>query len=92
VNCAAESCPPLLNKAWTADKLNSYFNQQAKAFINNPAYNKIAANKVQVSKIFDWYKEDFDDRIAYLNKYSNTKINANAKLEFLEYDWALNKQ
>ncbi|GAB5552172.1 MAG: hypothetical protein Sapg2KO_17630 [Saprospiraceae bacterium] len=92
VNCAAESCPPLLNKAWTANQLNSYFEQQAKAFINNPAYNKITANKVQVSKIFDWYKEDFDNLIVYLNKYSNTSIKANAKVEFLEYDWALNKQ
>lgn len=92
VNCAAESCPPLLNKAWTANQLNSYFEQQAKAFINNSAYNKITANKVQVSKIFDWYKEDFDNLITYLNKYSNTKIKANAKVEFLEYDWALNKQ
>lgn len=92
VNCAAASCPPLLNRAWTASTLNSYFEQQAKAFINNAAYNKISANKIQVSKIFDWYGGDFGNLINYLNKYSTVKINANAKVEFLEYDWALNKQ
>lgn len=92
VNCAAESCPPLLNQAWTSELLDVFFNKQAKAFINNPAYNKISANKVQVSKIFDWYKEDFGNLINYLNKFSTTKINAKAKVEFLEYDWALNKQ
>lgn len=92
VNCAAKSCPPLLNKAWTADKLNSYFEQQARAFINNPNYNKISANSIQVSKIFDWYGEDFGNLIDYLNKYSTTKINADAKVSFLEYDWSLNNQ
>lgn len=92
VNCAAESCPPLYNQAWTEENLAAVLDKQAKAFINNPAYNKIAANKVQVSKIFDWYKEDFGNLIEYLNKYSTTKINANAKVEFLEYDWTLNKQ
>lgn len=92
VNCAAESCPPILNQAWTPELLEVFFNKQAKAFINNSAYNKISANKVQVSKIFDWYKEDFGNLIDYLNKFSTTKINAKAKVEFLEYDWALNKQ
>lgn len=92
VNCAAESCPPLLNKAWTADKLESYFEQQTKAFINNSNYNEISANRVQVSKIFDWYGEDFPNLIEFLNRYSNTKIKANAKVSFLEYDWSLNEQ
>lgn len=92
VNCAAKSCPPLLNRAWTSDKLNTYFDQQAKAFINNPAYNKISAKKVQVSKIFEWYGSDFGNLPGYLNKYATTKISSSAKVEFLEYDWALNKQ
>lgn len=92
LNCAAKSCPPLLNKAWTADQLENYFEQQAKAFINNPAYNKISAGSVQVSKIFDWYSEDFGQLIDYLNQYSTTKIRANAQVSFLEYDWSLNEQ
>ena len=92
VNCAAESCPPLLNKAWTADKLESYFEQQTKAFINNSNYNEISASRVQVSKIFDWYGEDFPNLIEFLNRYSDTNIKANAKVSFLEYDWRLNEQ
>ena len=81
----------MLNRAWTAENLNSYFEQQAKAFINNKKFNKISANSVQISKIFEWYAEDFDNIIDYLNKYSSTKINAKAKVSYLEYDWALNK-
>ena len=91
VNCAARSCPPLLNKAWTAENLSNYLDKQAKSFINNEQFNKIAADKVQISKIFEWYAEDFGKIIDYLNKYSNTTINSGAKVMYLEYDWALNK-
>lgn len=90
VNCAAKSCPPLLNRAWTAANLESNFAKQAKSFINNSKYNTISADKIQVSKIFEWYKEDFGNLINYLNKFSETKINSGAKIEFLEYDWSLN--
>jgi hypothetical protein len=91
VNCAAKSCPPLLNRAWTATNLESNFEKQAKAFINNSQFNKISPKEVQVSKIFEWYASDFGNLIGYLNKYSDTKINANAKVKYLEYDWALNQ-
>lgn len=90
VNCAAKSCPPILNKAWTAKNLEKYMEQQAKAFINNSKYNNITANKVAISKIFEWYAGDFGNIIEYLNKYSTTKINANAQVVYKEYDWALN--
>lgn len=90
VNCAAQSCPPLLNRAWTADNLNSYFNKQTKAFINNSKYNDVSTSSVQVSKIFEWYAEDFGNLIEFLNKYTSTKINADAKVSYKEYDWALN--
>lgn len=91
INCAAQSCPPLLNRAWTAENLDKYLNQQAKAFINNLTFNKISTNEVQLSKIFEWYAEDFGNLVAFLNKYATTKINANAKIKYVEYDWALNE-
>lgn len=90
VNCAAKSCPPLLNRAWTASNLNSNLEKMTKTFINNSAFNTISQKKVKISKIFEWYAVDFGDLITYLNKYSNTKINADAKVEYIEYDWNLN--
>ncbi len=90
VNCAAQSCPPLLNKAWTADNLESNFETQAKKFINNPKFNILSEKKVQISKIFEWYSADFGDIVTYLNKYSEVEIKSNAKVTYLEYDWALN--
>lgn len=90
VNCAATSCPPLYNHAFTASGLNSQLEQQTSKFINNPTYNMLKADAVEVSKIFDWYSSDFGGLIPYLNDYSNTSINSNADISFMNYDWRLN--
>lgn len=92
VNCAAQSCPPLLNRAWTASNLESNFEKQARAFINNPKFNKIGAKSAQVSQVFDWYAADFGNVVDFLNKYATTKIAAGTKVGYVEYDWGLNKQ
>ncbi len=92
VNCAANSCPPLLNKAWTPNSLETYFEQRGKVFINDPKFNKISAHKVQISKIFQWYAADFGNLIAFLNKYSKVDIDPKAQVFYLDYDWALNKK
>ncbi len=90
VNCAAKSCPPLLNKAWTAGNLNKYLDLQARSFINNPTFNAIKAGNVEISKIFDWYAADFGDITDYLNKYAKVTIDDNAKVQYKEYNWSLN--
>lgn len=95
VNCAAASCPPLLNKAWTEDNVQRYFSKQTKAFINNSKYNSISAKSLEISQIFNWYAGDFggsDKIVAYFQKYASTEISSNAKVKFKEYNWKLNKQ
>jgi len=91
VNCAAKSCPPILNKAWTASNLQATLESRTIAFVNDPTYNKISSGSVLISKIFEWYAKDFpNDIVSYLTKYSNTTIDGGAKVSYIEYDWALN--
>ena len=94
VNCAAKSCPKIMNKAWTEDNIKRYLTKQTKAFIANTTENSISADKVELSKIFDWYKADFGGDntklIQFINKYSEVKINKNAAVTFNEYNWELN--
>jgi len=90
VNCAAKSCPPLWNHAYTADNLESALESRARAFINNSSYNTLSGNKARLSKIFDWYGADFGDLRAYLNKYADNQLDASASIRFNEYDWDLN--
>ena len=92
VNCAAKSCPPLLNRAFIAYKLDAQLESQAKKFVNNTQLNNIKAGEAKVSNIFNWYKEDFSGGITtFLNKYSTTKLTAKAKISFMDYDWGLNE-
>lgn len=96
VNCASKGCPPLLNEAFTGEKLNAQLDRVAKSFINNEKRNKISsASKATVSKIFDWFSKDFKKKdpsvIAFINKYSTIKLNEKAELSYMEYDWSLNE-
>ena len=91
LNCAAKSCPPLYNHAYTPANLDSTLEIRARQFINNPDFNTLSANKAVVSKIFDWYGADFDDLRKYLNRYAKTPLKSTATVTFKEYDWDLNE-
>lgn len=91
INCAARSCPPLWNRAYTAANLDSALEARARAFINNPAFNTITASKARVSKIFDWYAADFGDLKKFLNQYAATQLKSSAVVTYNEYDWDLNE-
>ena len=94
INCASFSCPNLLNEAYTEASLEKQLTTVAKSFINDKSKNTITANKVEISKIFDWFSGDFKNKgtvIGFLNQYSSIKINSNAKLGYKEYNWTLNE-
>jgi hypothetical protein len=94
INCASYSCPPLYNRAFTANNVNAELDNLARNFINNKQYNVISENTIQLSKIFQWYAKDFKTEgslIDYLNKYSDLIIDKNAKKSFKKYDWNLNE-
>ena len=95
INCGAKSCPKLLNEAYTAEKLNGQLSSVTKKFIANETHNQISAKKIKISKIFEWYAEDFnkgtETTVSFINKYSSVTVNADAKVEYLEYNWKLNE-
>ena len=90
VNCAAKSCPPILNAAFFGKSLDTQLEAVTKKFINNSKFQTIAALKLTLSKIFDWYAVDFGDINTFVNKYSTVKVNKNTVVIFKEYDWTLN--
>lgn len=95
VNCASISCPKLSNIAFTEENIETELTRLMKEFINDSNRNKISENKLQVSEIFNWFKNDFTKNgslINYLNKYSKTKIKPKAKVGYLKYNWSLNSK
>lgn len=91
VNCAAKSCPPLLNHAFNPSTLDIQLEKQTKAFLSNSAYNTITESSLKLSKIFDWYGSDFDDLKSFISNYTAVDI-SQANLTFQDYDWALNSK
>lgn len=96
LNCASISCPKLRNEAYTGAKLNAQLDDQAKAFINNPAKNKIGNGQdIKISKLFTWFEGDFKKKSpsipAFLSKYSKVKVSEKAKIDYLDYNWNLNE-
>jgi hypothetical protein len=91
VNCAAASCPPLLNEAFYPSTITEQLGKQTKSFLNDSYYNTITKNKLEVSKIFDWYGVDFKDVKSYINSKVDIDVSG-LTLTFKEYDWALNEQ
>ena len=90
INCAAKSCPPLSNKAFTSTNVESELNALTKAFLSNEAFNKISSSSAELSKLFEWYAKDFGDVKAYLSKYLGVTLDDKVKLKYKEYDWSLN--
>ena len=94
--CAANGCPPLINKAYTPENIDKQLEDQVIKSINNPKFIRVNKKEktVQISQIFDWYRPEFinqDERIIdFINKYRTEKIDINYSIEYYKYDWSLN--
>lgn len=91
LNCAAKSCPPLHNRAFTAENLETTLEARTKNFLRNPKYNTVATSKAALSKIFEWYAADFGDLPSFVNRYVQVPLKSGGAIEYLEYDWDLNE-
>jgi hypothetical protein len=100
VNCASASCPMLREEAYVAARLEAQLEEQARRFLSDRKRNRLSGGELEVSKIFDWFKEDFEPRAAYFARYADLLADDPAgrqlvaggkfRLRFLEYDWSLN--
>ncbi|MFP6582033.1 MAG: DUF547 domain-containing protein [Candidatus Hydrogenedentota bacterium] len=59
--CASVSCPPLLDEAFVAERLNAQLDDQSVQFFAGKKWFRIDSdkNKVYLSAILDWFDEDF---------------------------------
>jgi hypothetical protein len=62
VVCASIGCPMLRNEAFIADRLDSQLDDAEGRFLSDRDRNRFeaASGKLKVSKIFDWYRADFE--------------------------------
>lgn len=93
LNCASVGCPMLREEAYSALHLENQLEEQALRFLSDRSRNRYRDGRLEVSKIFDWYKEDFEPREQYFERYAKAlgmPAGARPRLAFLDYDWSLN--
>lgn len=94
--CAAKSCPPIANYAIMPATMEAQLDRLTKAAMNRSSFTKVdaEAKTVQLSQIFEWYKDDFlaeaGSLVEWVNKYRSTSIPSSYKQSFYTYNWALN--
>lgn len=96
LNCASQSCPPLLSEPFTADKLDGQLERLSKGFVNSERGVRISSDgkSAELSKIFEWYKQDFaagGGAVGFVNKRRSTPLPDGIKVAYQDYDWALNE-
>jgi hypothetical protein len=62
VNCASIGCPMLRAEAYLAERLDSQLEDGVRRFLGDRSRNRYdaASGGLEVSRIFDWYQEDFE--------------------------------
>ncbi|MEO6462015.1 MAG: DUF547 domain-containing protein [Candidatus Eisenbacteria bacterium] len=101
LNCAARSCPPLAARAWSGSSLDGELDVATRRFVRSGRYNTIVRGRPwALSKIFDWYGEDFVAAAgsvpAFVARYLPAEdvrgvVPAKVRWTSRAYDWSLNE-
>lgn len=98
LNCMSIGCPRLPREAFLPEKLNEQLDREARRFYNEERNVQVddAKRVVRISEILDFFPEDFlaeaPSLTAYVNKYRDKKVPEDYKVEFIPYDWTVNRQ
>jgi uncharacterized protein DUF547/glycosyl transferase family 2 len=102
--CAAMSCPRLRREAYVGDRLEGQLDDQARTFFNDSRRNYFdpTQGQVRLSKVLEWFREDFErdgPLLVYVSSFVDDahvrdwlRSGANIDVGFLDYDWTLNAQ
>ncbi|MFX0558472.1 DUF547 domain-containing protein [Maribacter sp. CXY002] len=93
--CAGIGCPPIIKEAYRPAVFEIQLKEQTVKALNNPKFIRVNGSDVQISQIFDWYKQDFEQKGSgikdFINNYRNQKLPENSTISFYPYDWKLNE-
>jgi hypothetical protein len=94
VNCASESCPPLLAEPFFGEKLDAQLEAQTRAFAMCTRGAGVLMDKPRIaySELFKWYKDDFgvENPAEYLNRFREMPLPLGHAIDWIDYDWSLN--
>lgn len=99
--CASVSCPDLRLEAYTVTKLDEQLDDQMEMFLQSREKGMRLdekKNRVYISSIFKWFKEDFESKggvVKYISQYTHgeeKKVlnNSKLKISYMDYNWDIN--
>jgi len=98
--CASTSCPSLRREAFRAERLETQLEAGMRSFLAEPRKgSRLADDTLLLSKIFDWFEEDFEAHgglRAYLlprlpeATAARWREDPDLRVRHLDYDWSLN--
>lgn len=101
INCASISCPPLQVYAFSPEKIEEQLTEVTFNFMKNPLGVKVNKEVFEISKIFNWFKVDFESKdktiISFILQYLSPEIKKNISdiskitIKYQEYNWNLNE-
>ncbi len=92
--CASVSCPNLAPFAFLPATLDEQLEARAKLFISQPRNVAVDGRTLRLSKIFDWFADDFKPVggvLAFIAQRYEADLPQNPKLRYFDYDWRLNQ-
>jgi len=98
LNCMARGCPRLPREPFRAEILDAQLDREARRFYNEERNVRPEPERrmVRLSQILQFYTSDFlakaPSLIDYVNLYRDERIPSGWKVEFIPYDWRLNRQ
>ena len=98
LNCMAAGCPRLPREPFLPETLNAQLDREARLFFNEPRNVAVddLARVLKLSEILKFYTGDFlaqaPSLAAYANRYRAQKIPETHAVEFIPYDWTVNRQ
>jgi hypothetical protein len=98
LNCMVRGCPRLPREPFQESGLDSQLDAAAKLFFSEARNVELQPEKktVRFSEILSFYTKDFLAKAPtlpdYANQYRSEKIPTEWRVEFIPYDWKLNKQ
>jgi Protein of unknown function, DUF547 len=92
LNCASGGCPQLPRTPFLPDTLNAQLDRETQKFLHETRNVERKGERVLISSIFDWYKEDFGaDPVAWIRRTApDLAIPPGAAYDVRPYDWSLN--
>ncbi len=98
VNCASYGCPNLGAEPFSGATLDDQLTTAAISFINHPRGAMVKKDKVIVSSIYKWFREDFGGTekgvLAHLNQYATgdlaEALKGHSDIDKYQYNWSLN--